>query len=309
MLYQELTQIFEILDDRCPDTIVAQLQNLFSAYDCTLECREEQSAARCIFVKLLFPGAEGRTAGGAAPTLGLVGQLGGLAAYPSHTGVVSDGDGAIVALTAGLKLAKMAARGMQTPGDIIVATHICTEAPIVPHDPVAFMGIPMPISRLIAGLVDERMDALLSIDTSKGNRLVNHRGVAITPTAMGGYVLKVSNGMLAIAETVTGELPYVLPITTQDITTYNNGLSHINSIMQPAICCKAPVVGVALTAESAVPGHGTGANYGADMEAAARFCIETAKIFPRDPQLFYDRAEYEKLVSLYGDLSFISKDM
>ncbi|WP_418608261.1 DUF1177 family protein [Georgenia sp. SUBG003] len=40
-------------------------------------------------------------------------------------------------------------------------------------------------------------------------------------------------------------------MSTQDITPYANGLYHINSILQPAVARRSPVVGVALTTETA----------------------------------------------------------
>ena len=66
---------------------------------------------------------------------------------------------------------------------------------------------------------------------------------------------------------------------TQGITPYGNGLFHVNSILQPCTATKAPVVGVAITAVRPVAGCGTGASREADIEEAARFCLEVAKAF------------------------------
>jgi len=85
-----------------------------------------------------------------------------------------------------------------------------------------------------------------------------------------GYILKVSSDLLSIMSTVTGKAPLVLPITTQDITPYGNGIDHLNSIMQPATATDAPVVGVALTAAVPVPGCATGANQAVD---AVRYIV------------------------------------
>ena len=52
---------------------------------------------------------------------------------------MSDGDGAIAAIAAALKLAEMQ-RHDTLPGDVIVTTHICPNAPTRPHDPVDFNG-------------------------------------------------------------------------------------------------------------------------------------------------------------------------
>src|SRR5579859_4203350 len=56
------------------------------------------------FISIVIPGGSGRLAGGTAPTLGIIGQLGGMGARPSQTGLVSDADGGIAALALALAL-------------------------------------------------------------------------------------------------------------------------------------------------------------------------------------------------------------
>jgi hypothetical protein len=131
---------------------------------------------------------------------------------------------------------------------------------------------------------------------------VNQRGFAISPTVKEGYILKVSPDLLNLMSIVTGQLPLVLPLATQDITPYGNGLDHINSIMQPATATAAPVVGVALTAETAVPGSASGASQVLDIEMAVRFCIEVAKTYGKGEGRFYDPDEFDRLVALYGPM-------
>jgi hypothetical protein len=70
--------------------------------------------------------------------------------------------------------------------------------------------------------------------------------------------LKVSYDLLGIMEITTGRMPAVLPIMMQDINPYENGLSHLNSILQPSVVTLFPVVGVAITTESTVSGCATG---------------------------------------------------
>jgi Protein of unknown function (DUF1177) len=70
----------------------------------------------------------------------VIGRLGGLGARPARIGFVSDGDGALIALAVAAKLGSMRRAGDQLPGDVIIATHICPTAPILPHDPVPFMA-------------------------------------------------------------------------------------------------------------------------------------------------------------------------
>lgn len=237
-----------------------------------------------------------------APVLGIIGRLGGIGARPEISGFVSDGDGALTTLAAALKLARMKKRGDQLQGDIVLTTHICPDAPTREHDPVPFMDSPIDMEAMNKHEVCEEMEAILSIDTTKGNRILNHNGFAISPSIKEGYILKVSEDLLSIMETVTGKKAYVLPVTQQDITPYSNGLFHINSIFQPAVATTAPVVGVAITTEMPVAGCASGASNFSDIESAGRFVIEVAKMYTKNKCSFYDKNEYKKLVKLYGDL-------
>jgi hypothetical protein len=254
------------------------------------------------FVKIRIPGTSGKSSGGPSPSLGIIGRLGGIGARPSRTGLVSDADGAIAALACAAKLADMARNGDRLGGDVIVATHICPDAPTQPHEPVPFMDSPVDMKAMNEHEVDPAMDAILAVDTTKGNRILNHRGFAISPTIKEGYILKPSDDILNIMEWSTGLPPKVLPVTMQDITPYGNGLFHINSILQPCTATMAPVVGVAITADRPVPGCGTGASRETDIEEAARFCIEVAKCFTSGACSFYDKVEFELIHRLYGSM-------
>ncbi len=254
------------------------------------------------FVRVTIPGKSGKIVGGESPTLGIIGRAGGIGARPHVTGLVSDGDGVIAALATALLIADQGMQGNSLPGDVIVATHICPHAPITPHDPVPFMKSPVAPETYNHYTLDGAMDAILSIDTSRGNRIVNHKGFAVTPTVKEGYILRVSEDLLDLMEYTTGKPAVVVPITLQDITPYGNGMYHFNSILQPSTGTTAPVVGVALTAETVVPGCATGTFQSSDVEAAVRFCAEVAKGFGKRQCRFYDEKEYEKLVSRYGSM-------
>ena len=254
------------------------------------------------FVKIKVKGGHGKFKGGSAKTLGVIGRLGGIGARPEQIGLVSDADGAIVALSLALKLADMKINGDELDGDVVISTHICPDAPVKPHKPVPFMGSPVDIATMNREEVDPEMDAILSVDTTKGNRVANWRGFAITPTVKEGWVLKVSDTLLDIMGWTTGELPKVCPITTQDITPYGNELYHINSIMQPCTATDKPVVGVAITTQIPVPGCGTGTSHPTDIEEAARFTLEVAKQYGRGLCSFYDQDEWLNIVNRYGAL-------
>jgi hypothetical protein len=257
------------------------------------------------FILLTVPGKAGRSAGGTAPTAGVIGRLGGIGARPEQVGLVSDGDGAVTALACATKLASMAARGDQLEGDVVIATHVCPSAPTLAHDPVPFMDSPVSMETMNRLEVRPEMDVVLSVDTTKGNRLVNHKGIALTPTVLQGYVLPVADDLLDVYANVTGRPPVVLPLTSYDITPYGNGLPHVNSILQPAIATDKPVVGVAITAETAVPGSATGASHPTDIALAVSFCIETAKAVGSGRARVYDAEHFAAAQRMYGSLAHL----
>lgn len=257
------------------------------------------------FLRVTIPGTRGKQSGGAAPTLGIIGRLGGIGARPDAIGLVSDADGAIVAIACALKLGDMYQAGDSLPGDVIICTHICPSASVIPHEPVPFVTSPVDMATMNRHEVHPHMDAILSVDTTRGNWVLNQRGFAITPTVKQGYILKISSDLLRIMGVVTGAPPLVLPITTQDITPYGNDIDHLNSIMQPATDTDAPVVGVALTAGMPVPGCATGASQVVDMEMAVRFCIEVSKAYGLGRCRFCDAEEFERLVALYGSMQHL----
>ncbi|MGQ7312324.1 DUF1177 family protein [Microbacterium arabinogalactanolyticum] len=307
---REIAEVTELMDDpRLDGERIAVLLRSAGAADARIEITPipyeapEDTSRTCDFVRVVLPGTRGALAGGHAPTLGIVGRLGAQQAQPDRIGYVSDADGSTVAMAAALRLLRLAAAGAQLPGDVIVTTHIATHVSITPREPADFMGMPVSSETMNLHEVDAAMDAILSIDASKGNRLINHPGVAISPTAMAGYLLPVAPGLLTILEQATGAPARTFPLALQDITPYSNGYRHFNSIMQPTVATSAPVVGVALTAAAVVPGSSTGASYEPALQEATRFVVETAKQFTQDRVSFFDIDEYDRLVAQYGDLT------
>ena len=94
-------------------------------------------------------------------------------------------------------------------------------------------------------------------------------------------------------------------ISTLDITPYGNGLYHLNSIMQPCTCTDAPVVGVAITTQTAVPGCATGATRLPDLDEAGTFMIEAAKAFTAGDASFFDPEEYDLFIKRYGSMAHL----
>jgi hypothetical protein len=305
MALQQVIEIFELLDSaKVNGQKVASLLRKRGVKDVKMTAIQGKGG-KTDSVRVMLPGSTGKKSGGPSPTLGIIGRLGGVGARPHALGLVSDADGAVAALSIALKLADMKKRGDALAGDVIVTTHICPNAPVLPHEPVPFMGSWVDMRTLNEYEVDPEMEAVLSIDTTKGNRIINQRGFAISPVVKEGYILKVSDDLLRIMETTTGKMPFVFAITTQDITPYGNGLFHLNSIMQPAVATRAPVVGVAITAQAAVPGCATGASHPVDIEEAVRFSVEVAKLFGAGRCRFYDEGEFKRIGELYGSMAHL----
>ena len=267
----------------------------------------ENPACSCDFIRIRIAGEEGKSAGGKMPTLGVVGRLGAQGAIPDRIGQVSDADGSTVALSVAAKLLDMAAQGARLKGDVILTTHIATHVSITPREPVDFMGMPVSSDTMNQYEVLPEMDAIISVDTSKGNAIVKHRGMAISPTVKEGYILRVAPDLVSLMEKSTGRAAVTFPVTTQDITPYDNGFYHFNSIMQPHVATSAPVVGLAITAASVVPGCDTGASYENELADATRFVVEIAKKFTWGKAAFYNEKEYQGLLARYGSLAHLQK--
>ena len=209
MLVRQMLEIYDLLDTpQASGEAVAALLRERGAQDVTVTVvGGNQGTTDC--VKVVIPGRHGKSTGGDAPTLGIVGRLGGIGARPEMIGQVSDGDGALAALTVALKLAEMHHNDDILEGDVIIGTHVCPDAPTIPHEPVPFMDSPIDMAAMNEQEVDARMDAVLSIDTTKGNRIINVNGFAISPTVLKGAILPVSNDVLDIMTRTTGRMPQV----------------------------------------------------------------------------------------------------
>ena len=308
MLNKQIIDIFELLDD--PKANGQIVKAFLQAIDPEVSVETyalEGPQGKTDMVKVRIPGTEGKTVGGSYPTIGILGRLGGLGARPEVVGYVSDGDGALAALAVAAKLIDMRKKGDCLKGDVFISTHICPDAPTQPHHPVPFMGSPVEMHQVNEEEVSPELDAILSIDTTKGNRIINTRGFAISQTVKQGYILRASEDLLDIMQRTTGKLPYVFPVNMQDITPYGNDVHHINSIMQPCTCTAAPVVGVAITSEMMVPGCGTGCSLMEDIEEAARFVLEVAKDFTAGKISFYDAQDDARMNKLYGSMKHLQQ--
>ena len=306
MLIKQVMEVFDVLDSSTVNGAAVKDYLLSVNPEANVEVYPlEGPKGSTDMVKVRIPGTNGKAKGGSAPTIGLLGRLGGIGARPEMIGFVSDGDGALCALAVAAKLLDMQTKGDYLEGDVFVSTQICPHAPTAPHKPVPFMGSPVEMAQVNREEVSPELDAILTVDTTKGNRVINTRGFAISSTVKEGWVLRVSEDLLEIMQRTTGQLPYVFPLSMQDITPYGNDVYHLNSILQPCTATKAPVVGVAITTETMVPGCATGSTHFADVEETARYMMEVAKSFGRGEVSFYDEEEYEHLVKLYGKMDHL----
>ncbi|MCU5772071.1 DUF1177 domain-containing protein [Erwiniaceae bacterium BAC15a-03b] len=305
MSLQQTLQVFELMDHaRVSGQDIVDLFAGYAGVKATTH-RVDGEKGGTDFVRIEIHGSDGKLNGGKAATLGIIGRLGGIGARPTRIGLVSDADGAVAAVASALKLAEMQRKGDPLAGDVIITTHICPDAPTRPHEPVDFMDSPIDDLSMSSNEAIAEADAILSIDTTKGNRILNHKGYALSPTVKEGYILRVSEDLLRIMEMTSGRPAVTFPITTQDITPYGNGIYHLNSILQPSTATDVPVVGVAICAESVVPGCGTGASHEVDIALTAKFAVEVAKEFGRGTCQFYDAEEYARLVAMYGSLGHL----
>ena len=307
MLIKQVMEVFDVLDS---STVTGKdvenyLRGIKADANIEVYALKGPKGESTDMVKVRIPGTKGKMSGGSAPTIGLLGRLGGIGARPEMIGFVSDGDGALAAIAIAAKLLDMQNKGDYLDGDVFVSTQICPHAPTAPHKPVPFMGSPVEMSQVNKEEVSPELDAILSVDTTKGNRVINTRGFAISPTVKEGWILRTSEDLLEKMQITTGQLPHVFPLTMQDITPYGNDVYHLNSVLQPCTATDAPVVGVAITTEVPVAGCATGATHITDIEEAGRFVLETAKAYGRGQLSFYDRDEFEKITARYGSMTHL----
>jgi hypothetical protein len=305
MLLKEVLDLFPLLDSAKVTGDIVREYFLCEGAENVNVYSVTGSQGSTDFISIKIKGFNGKSNGGSASTLGIIGRLGGIGARPERIGFVSDGDGALAALAAALKLVRASNNGDLLEGDVIIRTHICPNAPVKPHKPVPFMNSPVDMETMNKHEISDEMDAIISIDTTKGNKIVNHKGIAISPTVKAGYILPISPDLVNLYEQVCGSSCVVLPLSTQDITPYSNNLYHVNSILQPATATDVPVVGLAITASTPVAGCATGASHEVDIALAATYALEVAKEYGSNNLDFYDKEEFGRLLDLYGSMKHL----
>ena len=145
MIVKEILDIYEILDSAYAngEKVADYLRSIGGNCEISVSKLKGKGGKSTDVIKVMIPGSNGKSKGGSAPTIGLLGRLGGLGARPERIGFVSDGDGALTVLAAAAKLLKMQREGDLLEGDVLVSTHVCPDAPTLPHKPVSFMNSPV----------------------------------------------------------------------------------------------------------------------------------------------------------------------
>ena len=99
MLFKQLIEAFDIIDSKNVNgnSVASYLKSIKQDADIQVYPLVGPKGSTDM-LKIRIPGLHGKTSGGDAPTIGLLGRLGGLGARPERIGYVSDGDGALVAI-------------------------------------------------------------------------------------------------------------------------------------------------------------------------------------------------------------------
>ena len=92
MLYKQIIELFEILDDSKADGAAVERYLRSIKEDADVQVYPLYGdKGKTDVVKICVHGSDGKRNGGSAPTLGVIGRLGGLGARPERIGFVSDG--------------------------------------------------------------------------------------------------------------------------------------------------------------------------------------------------------------------------
>lgn len=95
MLFKQLIEAFDIIDSKNVNgnSVASYLKSIKQDADIQVYPLVGPKGSTDM-LKIRIPGLHGKTSGGDAPTIGLLGRLGGLGARPERIGYVSDGDSA-----------------------------------------------------------------------------------------------------------------------------------------------------------------------------------------------------------------------
>lgn len=229
----------------------------------------------------------------------VLGRLGAIQ-VKGEKGLVSDADGAIVTLAVLFEVINLLEKGIKFDVDISFVTNLALDAKLIPHKPFNFMIPLVGMEEALKEEVDKEANLILSIDSTKGNRLAKYNDFAITQVIKDGYILKVSDDVLDIYSRVTGHEPYFVPLTTGDLLPLDYKVYHISTLVLPWIYSTGALIGIATVSKQIIPGYVTGVQDIEMLEHASRFCLEAIKLIEKGGKV-YDEEELKELKEKLGE--------
>jgi hypothetical protein len=281
-----LMEVIEILESKDP---ISNLEKECEKYDIKLEGKKIDNVA---FIKAKIGKGEKK-----AEILGRLGAI----KVSNNKGIVSDADGAIVSITSMIEWAK---NYSEIEGEAIFSTSISLNAKIIPHKPFNFMVPLVGLNEALEIEVDKEAQFLISVDSTKGNRIAKYNDFAISHIIKDGYILKISDEIIDIYEKVTEHEPYFVALTSGDLTPMEVNAYHISTFLTPWLYTESPVLGLATVSKYPIPGYETGVQNVLMLERASRFSIEVLKYYFSGGKV-YSEDELSSLKKSLGESQFI----
>ncbi|QIW22735.1 DUF1177 domain-containing protein [Sulfolobus sp. S-194] len=290
MILKTLIDVINILESKNPLEIIRKRLENKVKY-------EEITVGEVPYIKVLYKG-EGKD------KIEILGRLGAIQMVGTNKGLVSDADGAIITLTTLLELLNLMDKGITFDIDILFVTNLATKAKLIPHKPFDFMVPLMGLDDALKIEVDPTASFILSIDSTKGNRLAKYDDFALTHVVKDGYILKLHDNIIDIYNRVTEHEIYMISLTTGDLTPLDYNVYHISTLISPWLYTSSPVLGLATVSKQVIPGYETGVQNLTMLEHASRFCIELIKYLEKGGKV-YNENELMELESKLGKSNLI----
>ncbi|ACP35317.1 protein of unknown function DUF1177 [Sulfolobus islandicus Y.G.57.14] len=285
MMLKKLLEVIDILESEDP------LQKIKEKLEGKVKY-EEVKAGEVTFIKALYEG-------GGKDKVEILGRLGAIQMVGVNKGLVSDADGAIVSLTTLLELLNLREKGIELDLNVLFVTNLSVKAKLIPHKPFDFMVPLLGLDEALKVEVDPSASFVVSIDSTKGNRIAKFDDFAITHVVKDGYILKLHDNVIDIYNKVTGHEIYMVPLTTGDLTPLDYNVYHISTLISPWLYTDSPVIGIATVSKQVIPGYETGVLNIEMLEHASRFCIELLKYIENGGKM-YEEKELEELENRLG---------
>lgn len=165
MMLKTLMEVMDLIESRDPvDKIRSKIEGRIKY--------EEKAVQDVTFIKALYDGG--------GENVEILGRLGAIQMSGVSKGLVSDADGAIVTLTTLLELLNLRDKGIELKVNASFVTNLSMKASLIPHSPFKFMVPPVGLDDALKIEVDPKASIILSIDSTKGNRLVKFDDFALT---------------------------------------------------------------------------------------------------------------------------------